>query len=139
MKVRKTTTGFLVRLETGEEIIHSLEMFTQEHAVSMGTFTLMGAVSHIELGYYTLAEKQYHWKTFDGEFEIISGVGNIGVLDGKPMMHLHGTFSGTDFMAFGGHMRSAVVAASAEVMVVTGEGTLERKFDEASGLNLWDI
>lgn len=105
----------------------------------MGTFTIIGAVSHIELGYYTLAEKQYHWKTFDGEFEILSGVGNIALHDGKPMIHLHGAFSGTDFAAFGGHVRNAIVAASAEVMAVAGEGTLERKFDEASGLNLWDI
>ena len=139
MKVRKTTTGYVLRLETGEEIIHALETFAQEHAVGMGAFTIIGAVSHVELGYYTLAEKQYHWKTFDGEFEIISGVGNIGILDGKPLIHLHSTFSGTDFAAFGGHVRSALVAASAEVMVVAGEGTLERKFDEASGLNLWNV
>ncbi len=139
MKVKQTKTGYMLRLVTGEEIVRALEVFAGEYKIGMAAFTMLGAVSQVELGYYTLGERQYHWKEFNGEFEVLSGIGNISMLNGAAMIHLHTTLSGPDFAAFGGHMRRGIVAASLEVMVVCEENIILRKLDEASGLNLWEI
>ena len=139
MKAQKTSKGYYCLLETGEEVVSTLEQFVKANDIRMSSFTMMGAVSHAELGYYTLSEKQYHWKTFDGEFEILGATGNVTNFQEEPVIHLHTTLSGADFIAFGGHVRRAIVAATCEIVMTTEEGTLERTFDDRVGLNLWKL
>ncbi len=139
MKSRLTETGYLISIEPSEEIVSTLVEFAQKNNILSGTVTTIGAVASVELGYYELTEKQYRWKTFKGTIEIVSATGNIALLEGKPIVHLHGVFSGTDFVAFGGHVRKAVVSAACEVVLIVHGEQLRRSFDEATGLNLWDL
>ncbi len=139
MHVRKTEKGYFLRLETGEEIIGALAQFAKQENIRMASFVAIGATTELTLGYYTLSEKQYHWKEFAGEFEILSATGNISIFDGSPMVHMHGTFSGPDFFAFGGHVKKAHVGASCEIMLTVEQGSIERTFDELTGLNLWKL
>ena len=139
MHVRKTQSGYYLRLETGNEIIFSLQQFAKDNDVRMASFTMMGAVTYAELGYFTLSQKQYHWKEFSGEFEILASSGNISIMQEEPLIHLHTTLSGADFLAFGGHVKHATVGATREIIVFEEKETLERAFDEKSGLNLWKI
>ncbi len=137
MKVQKTTHGYYVRLETGEEIVGELIKFVKARDIRMASFTTMGAVAFAELGYYALAKKQYYWKEFDGEFEILGGTGNVSIMQEEPIIHLHMTLSGSDFTAFGGHVKRATVATTCEIVMTVEDGTLLRSYDEHAGLNLW--
>lgn len=128
-----------MRLETGEEVVGSLVALAKEKNIRMASLSMMGALSHALLGYYTLSEKQYHWKNFDGEFEILGATGNIAMHDDAPMLHLHATLSGSDFAAFGGHVQSATVATTCEIVMTVEEGVLVRTLDEQAGLNLWNL
>lgn len=139
MRSRETNAGYLISIEPGEEIISTFGNFAERNNILSGTLSAIGAVASVELGYYELAEKQYHWKTFEGTIEIVSATGNIAWLEGKPIVHLHGVFSGTDFVAFGGHVRRGVVSAACEVTLTVHGEQLRRSFDEATGLNLWDL
>lgn len=138
MKSRQTDMGYLISIEPGEDIIATLTDFVGNKGIGAGALTLIGAVSVVELGYYNLTLKQYHWKKFTGMFEIVSAMGNIAWLIDEPIVHLHGVFSDTDFATFAGHIRSATVSAACEVMLTVHSDRLERKFDEKTGLNLWD-
>lgn len=138
MKSRTTVIGYLLSIEPGEEIIEILITFARQKNITAGTFTAIGAVSAVELGYYELLEKQYHWKQFDGTIEIASAMGNIAWLHEDPIVHMHGVFSGADFNAFAGHVKSAIVSAACEIVLTTHADKLERKFNEYTGLNLWD-
>lgn len=139
MKSQKTAQGYLLSIEPGEDIIATLNVFAVEEKIPAGTFSAIGAVLGVELGYYELSEKQYHWKVFEGTIEIVSATGNIAWLDGSPIVHMHGVFSGTDFIAFGGHVRRAVVSAACEVVLVVHDDKLIRSHDDVTGLNLWNI
>lgn len=139
MKSRETKNGYLVSIEPGEEVVLKLSEFAKNNKILSCTFTAIGAVSEVELGYYELSEKQYYWKKFEGTIEIVSAIGNIAWLDDKPIVHLHGVFSGTDFIAFAGHVRSATVSAACEVVITTHDEVLNRSYDETTGLNLWNI
>ncbi len=139
MKLRKTAQGYLASFEPGEEIISGLADVTIREEIQSATFTAIGAVSFVELGYYELSEKQYHWKKFEGTIEVVSAMGNIAWLLDTPIVHMHGVFSGTDFQAFAGHVRKAVVSAACEVVIVVYQEKLLREYNKDVGLNLWKL
>lgn len=139
MKIREHADGVLMRFEHGDELISGLiEHFSQGNGES-GSFTVIGATTSIELGFYTLEKKEYHWRDFIGEFEITGGVGNISYFNGKPVVHLHTTIADAQFNAFGGHVRKLIVGATCEVAVHFHEQKLEREFIPEIGLNLWKL
>lgn len=139
MKIRDDVNEILFRFERGEELISGLiEHFSVRKGKS-GSFTVIGATTSIELGFYSLEKKEYHWREFIGEFEITGGVGNVSFFEGKPIVHLHSTIADAEFNAFGGHVRKLVVGATCEVSLQFHENRLEREFVPEIGLNLWKL
>ncbi len=128
----------LVRLEKGEELIEALSLFTQKTGKT-SSFTVLGAATEAELGFYHLGSKKYDWKSFKGEFEIVGGAGNTAYFDGLPVVHFHITLAGDDYKAFGGHVRRLVVGATCEVTVIFHEKRLNRAKNDEVGLNLWNL
>lgn len=137
MHIQKTDKGYFIRLETEEEVMGGLKKLITEERISSAAFTAIGAASEIELGFYDLGKKEYQWKTFSGTYEIIGVMGNVSWMNWEPITHMHGVFSGKDYVAFGGHIRKMIVGASCEIMLVPHDIQLERGFDETTGLNLW--
>ncbi len=139
MKARKIKNGYLIRFFRGEELVSSLKNFSIQNDVRAGTFTVIGATTKIELGFYSLGHKEYSWKLFEGEFEVTGAGGNIGMFQEEVVIHLHATIADINFNAYGGHVRSMVVGATCEVVITIFDEMIERKFDEDIGLNLWNI
>jgi uncharacterized protein len=139
MKSQRTKNGYLIKVDPSEDIVTKLLSFAREQNIRGASFTMIGAVSRVELGYYVLAEKKYYWKVFEGTIEIVSGTGNIAWMGSEPVIHLHGVFSGTDFATFGGHVRSATVSAACEIVLHLHEEGIVRAGDEYTGLNLWKL
>ena len=139
MKVLQEKNGMLLRLERGEELISKLISLFLEGKQKTGSFTVIGATTDTELGFYSLEKKVYHWKSFAGEYEITGGVGNISFFEGKPVVHLHTTIADAEFNAYGGHVRKLVVGATCEVSLVFHDKVLEREGVEEIGLNLWKL
>ena len=139
MKIKANENCALVRFECGEELISLLVgMFSGTEARS-GSFTLIGATSSIELGFYSLEKKAYHWKIFNGEYELTGGIGNISFFEGSPVVHLHTTIADSDFNAYGGHVRKLIVGATCEVTIDFHKETLIREPVPEIGLNLWKL
>ena len=139
MYIRKTEHGYLLRLVTGEELVAQLIEFFIEQELQAATFTAIGATTEITLGFYSLGKKEYHWKEFSGEFEIMGGVGNISTFEGKPVVHMHTSISDEEMKAFGGHVKRLVVGATCEVVLQVYAEQLVREADAAVGLNLWGL
>ncbi len=139
MKSLKNEHSLIIRFERGEELISGMQKLFPEESYKSGSFTVIGATTNIELGFYSLDTKQYHWRSFVGEYEVTGGVGNIAYFEGKPVVHLHTTIADADFTAFGGHVRKFIVGATCEVTLVFHENTLEREFVSEIGLNLWKL
>jgi hypothetical protein len=98
----------------------------------------IGAVSDIELGFYDINSKEYIWKKFSGDHEIVSAIGNITLLGKNPFLHLHAVIADKEF-PYGGHVKRAIAGAIAEIIVHAGELPLYRAMDSDIGLNLWKI
>lgn len=139
MKYRRQGSQVFVRLERGEDVHASLTELARREGIQGGFVTALGAVSDVELGHYDLERRDYDRRGLDEELEIGSASGTLSLLEGKPHVHLHAVLSDREFRAFAGHLFSAKVAATVEMMVHVSDRPIERTPDEETGLNLWRV
>jgi len=119
MRSQRTAHGWVLRLDGGEEIVSALAGWAQANAVPGGAISGIGSVGETELGFFRRETSAYERRTFTGEHEILSLLGNLSLLDGKPFPHCHLILAGPDFIAHGGHLFRGVVTLTCEVHVVT--------------------
>lgn len=118
---------FLIRLERGEEIHTTLKIFCQQHGITAGWLTGIGALMQAELGYFHRDRNDYSWKLIDTDHELISLMGNISLKDGEPWLHLHATLSDEHFKVTAGHLKSGVISVTGEIWIQRLEGVIERQ------------
>ncbi len=130
--------GFLLRFDRGEEFVTLLIDWARKAKLDGAFLSGLGAVERPKLGYYDAHKKGYLEQEFEGEYEIASLTGNLG-WDGKePLAHIHAVISGPNFIAFGGHLYSAVVSGTLEINVIAFEKKLARQYNEELKLKLLD-
>ena len=126
MKSQRTGYGWLVRLDAGEEIVSTLAAWAAAHGVQGGALSGIGAVGEAELGFFWRDRKEYERRTFTGEHEILSLLGNFSMLEGKPFPHCHLILAGPDFVPHGGHLFRGIVTVTCEVHVVQSSTAIVR-------------
>lgn len=140
MKFKKIKNGYVVKLEKGEEIIESLTKFCRDNNIKAGFIAGIGAADNVVLKYYNKEKKEYLSKKFSGEsYEIISLSGNISLLGDKPFLHVHIALSQADYKVFGGHLGSADITVTGEIIITSCDSRIKRKLDNDFGLNLFDL
>ena len=137
MEFRKFGGKYVIRLEKGEEIVESIKTLCEEEGMKLGTITGIGATNKAVVGLFETSTKEYHSKELIGDMEITSLMGNISQMDGDAYLHLHITLADHNNNAFGGHLTSAVISATGEIIIDTIEGVVGRAFNEEIGLNLF--
>lgn len=136
MKEYSDGTNYLLRFDRGEEVITTLLRWARDRKPDGAFLTGLGAVERPHLGYFDAEKKGYIDKEFEGEFEIASLSGNLAWDGVDPVAHIHVTIAGPNFLAFGGHLYSAVVSGTVEIAVITFASKLERKYKEELNLKL---
>ncbi len=137
MEYRRFGDTLVLRIDKGEEIIQSLRLAAEKEQVRLATVEALGAVDDFTVGVFDTVEKQYHANHFSGAFEIVSLTGTVTTQDGKFYAHLHMSAGDREGKVFGGHLNSATVSATCEMVVRALDGEVERQFDEKVGLNLF--
>lgn len=139
MKWRREGDRIFIRLDHGEEVHPSLGDLATREKVAGGWLSGIGAASEVELGYYNLSRKDYVRLPVAGEVEVASASGSVGLVDGKPFVHLHAVVSDPHGTTRGGHLFRAVTGATLEFLLLVADGPIERTLDEETGLNLWRV
>ena len=124
-------------LAKGDNINKTFESFAEVKGIGCAWLNGIGALENPEIGYYSLEDKAYHRKTFKGEYELTSLIGNITLKKGKPFSHTHITFSDTEFRVFGGHLFNANITAAGEFIMQFGSDEINREMNAEIGLPLW--
>ena len=129
---------FLERLPTGGDLLEEISKFIRKNNIEKGIVKAIGAVSEAKIGYYNQEEGEYEYIKFNQHLEIVSLLGNISILDGKPMVHAHIALADDEGRTFGGHLAEGTTIFATELYVeeITGEKKI-RKEDEETGLTLW--
>jgi predicted DNA-binding protein with PD1-like motif len=132
----KDDNAYVLRFDIGEEVVQELLAFCGTERITAGWINMLGATNNVVLSYYNLATKQYEDHAIQEDLEVVGVVGNVGLLEGKPALHLHGTFADKDLKTAGGHIKSLIVSATIEVHLVRLAGVISRSYDSKTGLNL---
>ena len=128
----------IVRLNTGEDLLSSITEYAAASGISAAWLSYLGAVSTASLRYYDQDERVYRDFEMDQHLEVLSGVGNVSLLDGSPFVHTHAAFADGAGNAFGGHLNTGTTVWALEVRIQELLGDpLIRLPDDCTSLSLW--
>jgi hypothetical protein len=136
MDYKRGAHEIVVRLDDGDELVSSLKGVCEKEGVKSAFVSGIGAARRAEIAHYDTKEKKYNVKRFEGMLEIVSLSGNIAMLDGKSAAHLHIAISRHDYSTISGHLMSAEIYPTCEILILPYSVQIERKHDEKTGLNL---
>jgi uncharacterized protein len=128
---------FALIFDTGDDPIAGLTRFAEERRLNASSFTAIGAFSEALLGYFDWEKKDYERIPVREQTEVLALVGDIAVdADGSKKVHAHVVLGKRDGAACGGHLLSAKVRPTLEVILRESPGYLRRAPDPKSGLAL---
>ncbi|MCS7097535.1 MAG: DUF296 domain-containing protein [Candidatus Methanomethyliaceae archaeon] len=130
---------FICKLPYDSDLLLALKDLAKKLNVKTAVFTLLGGLKNASLFYYIQSEKRYVKITFDFPVEIVSGIGNIAMLNEEIMVHAHLVLSDREGRCYGGHLTEGSKVFACEVHLKEISPVLNRKYDPITGLNLLDI
>ncbi len=139
MKFKRIGDTIAVRLERGEEIVGSIMALSKSEGIKLATVSAIGAVDYAVFGLYNVEKREYKENTVSKPLEIVSLCGNITLKDCEPYIHLHASFADGEGNVCGGHLNEARISATCEIFVKLVYGSIDRKIDEITGLNIFDL
>lgn len=128
---------YAVVLDVDDEPVACLTTFAKAEHLDAARFAGIGAFSEAVLGFFDLQRKDYEKIPIGEQVEVVSLIGDIALgPDGVPKLHAHVVLAKRDGSAWGGHLMSAKVQPTLEVMLVESPSYLQRRIDAATGLAL---
>ena len=136
MKLKKFGNKWVVRIDKGEEIVETLKQLCKKNKIKLGSVSGVGGIERTTVGSFKAKTKEYFSQELTGDYEITSLIGNISTMNGEIYLHLHITISDSNNNAFGGHLNSAIISTTGEIIIEEIDGEIEREFNEEVRLNL---
>lgn len=140
MQVKRLANGYLIRLDSGENVLDRLTQFANVYRIGFGAIRAIGTFARVTLGYYDADAQTYRNQAVEEPVEVLNLSGNISKAEnGQRMVHAHVVVGRSDYSALGGHLVDAIVGPTVEVIVETAPTTVRRRHDPDTGLQLWDL
>lgn len=139
MEYKKFNNTIVLRIDKGEEILSTLKTIAIKENIKLANINALGAVNNFVVGVFKTNEKKFYANEFSGDFEIVSLTGTINTMNGEFYSHLHMSAGNQNGQVFGGHLNKAIVSATCEMIINVIEGVVDRKYDEETGLNLFNF
>lgn len=124
-------------LETGDEVMSSLQDFADREQLSAAGFSAIGAFSDAVLTYFDWEKKDYIENPVEEQVEVASLNGDIALApDGSRALHIHTVLGRRDGTALAGHLAEAHVRPTLELVLTENPEHLRKRYDPDSGLVL---
>jgi uncharacterized protein len=136
-QIDQSPKTFILVFRTGDELARGLSQFAEEQKLSAASFKAVGALSSVRLGWLSWESKKYEPAvTLDEQLELLSLIGDVALLDGKPVVHAHAVVGKKDGSAHGGHLLEAHIRPTCEVVLTESPAHLQKFIDPESGIAL---
>jgi len=128
----------IVKLEKDTDLLDSLTNYAKENNIQAAEINFIGAVQSAKVLYFNQEKKKYDEHIMDQPYEVLSGIGNISLLDDKPFVHVHVVLADSSGKAFGGHLDKGTKVWLIEAFIHEVDSkNLVRNFDENICLSVW--
>ena len=139
MKSAESPRGWLVKLESGEEIPKDLLAAASSLGVATASVAGIGAFDLAVIAWFDLSAKTYIETSLVEPLEVVSLTGNLTRVDGAPFLHAHAVVSRRDGSTLAGHLMSARVSVTLELFLTRFDLPATRSLDSRWGLKLLDL
>lgn len=135
-KIKEVIMG---RIDHGEDLLLSLHEIVRKKKVEAGHIVIMGALNYARLGAYDQNKKEYNILELPGQWEITAGTGDISLKDDETHVHIHLVLGDHNGNCLSGHVLEGCKIFACEFVIYSLEldGSLQREYDEKTGLFLW--
>lgn len=134
----KEGPAYVLRPAFGTDLVKELQTFINERGINLAWISGVGAVTRAGLRYYDQVEKSWLDIDVDKNLEVVSMLGNVSLLNGEPIVHVHITLSDEEGRCYGGHVGPNTIVFNMEILVTTLSGPpVTRKLDTDTGLTLF--
>jgi uncharacterized protein len=131
---------FAFVMETGDRLVEQLKGVAKAKRFRASSFKAIGALSHVQLGWFNWETKQYETAIeLEEQVELLSLIGDISLQDGIPEVHAHLTVGRRDGSVYGGHLLEAIVRPTCELILTESPVHLQKSFDSSAGIALIKI
>ncbi|MGB3025409.1 PPC domain-containing DNA-binding protein [Paradevosia shaoguanensis] len=128
---------YAIILATGDEVTACLTAFAKEAGLQAASFKAIGAFKSARLAFFDWEAKEYLPIAVDEQVEVASLTGDVAIgPDDKPTLHIHAVLGRRDGSAVAGHLLSAEVRPTLEVILTESPEYLRKKLDPNVGLAL---
>jgi uncharacterized protein len=135
----KGARNWVVAFGKGDEVMSGLTDLMKREDIKGAHLTAIGAFSSALFGWFDKDLKAYRDIPVTEQVECISLIGDVGVAEGKPALHVHGCVGHPDGRVTGGHLHQAVTWPTLEVFVSEVERPLQKRKDDETSLELFDL
>jgi hypothetical protein len=142
MKSIKTNQDRIIigKLSPDDDVIDTVTEIVTQNNIKSGSINIIGALKKLTLGYFVIEKKEYQFKTFEENVELVSCMGNIAFKEGEPIIHLHCVVARDDYSLLGGHLgQPSIISVTGEVIIHETQEKLQRTNDPRFDLSLLKV
>jgi len=129
---------YVVKPRYGSDLLKELQSYVTAKKITLASLWGMGAVSRAVIRYYDQPKKEWIELKLDKRLEVASMVGNVSLLHGEPIVHVHVVLADEKGRCYGGHLADGTVVFNLEIIIASYSGPpVNRQMDPTTGLTLW--
>jgi predicted DNA-binding protein with PD1-like motif len=126
----------VVVLDSGDEVIATLQRFASEHVTTSAFFHGLGAFREATVAWWNPESLQYEDIAVNEQVEVLSIHGNLTRVRDGFKVHAHTVLGKRGGATIGGHVKRGVVHPTLELYLAITDAAIYRERDEATGLDL---
>lgn len=130
------TKEYVLVFAKNDEVLSGISDFAAQHHILSARFTAIGALKEVTLAWFDLNRKSYKLNVIHQQVELISLIGDIGLYDDNPVVHVHCSVGFSNGSTQGGHLVEAVTNPTVELFMTIFPTALQKELDKETDLKL---
>ena len=123
------------RVRPGQDLLAEITRYCAANSLTSGiVLGIIGSAAKATLNFLHSLPGNYGPEDFSGPLEIVAAQGSVALRDKDTIVHIHIQLSDVKG-CYGGHLVSAEIFSTAEVVIGELDFQLRRRFDSYTGLN----
>lgn len=125
--------------DPGDDVLDELKRLCEREGIAAAAISGIGGFLEATLAYYDMEAKRYEPIEVREQVEVLSFLGNVTEYEAAPKLHVHCIVGRRDGATIGGHLLSATVRPTLELLIHELPAVLRRADRPEIGIPLIDL